>query len=187
MILLLDHFDSFTYNIVQGLQCCGVDVKVQPDITGEINLEGITHIVLSPGAGKPAARHAGQILLKKSIQTNIPVLGVCLGHQIIAEFFGATVVQMDQPAHAQECAIMHNASGLFQGLEAPMIVGQYHSLHVLENSLPKDLIVTARNNENVVMGLRHTVHQISSVQFHPESVFTSKGQRVLENFVSLNL
>lgn len=186
MILVLDHFDSFTYNLVQGLRQCNTEVVVQTDTADPIDFSGFTHFVLSPGAGKPADSKAGHKLLKYAIENTTPVLGVCLGHQIIAEFFGGTVQQMSEPAHAQECQITHKASGLFAGVESPMIVGQYHSLSVVRQNLPDTLQIIATAKDGGIMALQHKTHPIHGVQFHPESVFTSHGQKILENFVTPN-
>jgi len=183
MILVLDHFDSFTYNLVQGLRQCNVEVTVQTDTSDPIDLSGFTHIVLSPGAGKPADSKAGRNILDYATHHMIPVLGVCLGHQIIAEFFGGTVEQMSEPAHAQECQITHESTGLFTGVKSPMIVGQYHSLHVVRENRPSTLQITAKTDDGIIMAFQHKTHPIYGIQFHPESVFTPQGQKILENFL----
>lgn len=187
MILLLDHYDSFTYNIVQGLAICNQQVRVCPDTYDAVAQldDTITHIVLSPGAGKPEQTRSGYRILEQAINRHIPVLGICLGHQIIASYFGAKVVQMPVPAHAQECRILHDAKGVFTGIASPMTVGQYHSLCVQPESLPTCLTVTAYTQQALVMAIQHITYPIYGVQFHPESVFSPEGQKLLENFITL--
>lgn len=183
MILLLDHYDSFTYNLVQGLRVCGALVDVCEDTPNAIDLTGVNGVVLSPGPGHPDNTQAGYHVLAQAITKKLPVLGVCLGHQIIAQHFGAKVNRLPMPAHAQQCEITHAGDGLFARLDSPMQVGQYHSLQV--ENLPPVLKKTAQAANGVIMAFTHEDLPMYGVQFHPESVFTPHGQNILENFVNI--
>jgi anthranilate synthase/aminodeoxychorismate synthase-like glutamine amidotransferase len=184
-LLMIDNYDSFTYNLVQMLRVLGADVLVHRNdqITVEQARElSPTHLVVSPGPGGP--REAGlSMKLIEALAGHIPVLGVCLGHQAIAEVYGGRVIRADRLMHGKDSPILHSASGLYQGLPSPLIVGRYHSLIVEESSLPPQLEITARTPEGEIMGLRHKALEVEGVQFHPESILTSTGERILANFL----
>ena len=184
-VLVIDNYDSFTYNLVQYLGELGADVHVHRNdaITlSEIAAWEPTHIVISPGpctpneAGlsMPAVRHYGE--------SGTPVLGVCLGHQSLAQEFGGRVVR-GEPVHGKTAVMEHDGRAIYAGLESPLVVGRYHSLVVDPDQLPPTLEVSARAGE-VIMGLRHTGLPIEGVQFHPESVLTPQGKQMLRNFLS---
>ena len=176
MILLIDNYDSFVYNLYQFIAEIEPDVKVvrNDEITSEEILKmNPDKIVISPGPGKPS--EAGECIhVIRELKGKIPILGVCLGHQAIAEAFGATV------GYAKH--LMHGKTS-FRGLEKPVQVARYHSLAVEEDTLPKELKVTARSKDGEVMAMEHEKYPIYSVQFHPESVMTPKGFTMIKNFI----
>ncbi|MBC7660532.1 MAG: aminodeoxychorismate/anthranilate synthase component II [Chitinophagaceae bacterium] len=187
MILLLDNYDSFTYNIEQYFGELGKRVKVVRN--DEITLKQIEKmkpesIVISPGPGKPD--EAGLTL--ETIRTfagHIPILGVCLGHQAIGQVFGGIVKRAPRMMHGKTSVIKHDGKGVFKGLPSPMTVTRYHSLHVDPESLPSCLKITAQTEDGIIMGLRHKKFRIEGVQFHPESYQTEHGQRLFQNFLDL--
>ena len=188
MVLVIDNYDSFTYNLVQYLGELGAAVTVRRNDQATIEqLRGLgfSRIVISPGPGRP--EQAGVSLdVIKEFGAAMPVLGVCLGHQAIGLAFGGNVVRAPQPIHGKTSTGEHNRAGVFAGLTASFQAGRYHSLVVDETSLPADLEVTARTKEDgVVMGLRHRSLPIHGVQFHPESVLTNEGRRILRNFLEM--
>lgn len=187
MIALVDNYDSFVFNLAQVLGALGEEIRVfrndSIDVPGlrELRPAGL---VLSPGPGRP--ENAGVTMAAISeLSATIPTLGVCLGHQAIAAAFGGNVVRADAPRHGKASNVEHVGRGLFEGLSSPFVAGRYHSLVVERSSLPADLEVTAWTEPGVVMGLRHTRRPLVGVQFHPESVLTPQGQRLLANFVQL--
>ena len=188
MVLVIDNYDSFTYNLVQYLGELGAQVIVRRnDKTSLQELRALTHsrVVISPGPGRP--EQAGVSLdVIKEFGPSMPVLGVCLGHQAIGLAFGGEVVRAPLPIHGKTSAVEHNGAGVFAGLSASFQAGRYHSLVVDETSLPDDLEITARTKEDgLVMGLRHRSLPIHGVQFHPESVLTNEGRRILRNFLEM--
>jgi len=188
MVLVIDNYDSFTYNLVQYLGELGATVVVRrnDDTTlEEIRALGPDRILISPGPGRP--EEAGISLeVIRALGPSLPLLGVCLGHQAIGLAFGARVVRAPAPVHGKTSGVEHDARGVFAGLTPGFEAGRYHSLIVDENGLPADLVVTARTRgEGLVMGLRHRVFPIHGVQFHPESVLTQEGRRLLRNFLEL--
>ena len=188
MVLLLDNYDSFTFNLVQCLAELGAAVEVRRNdaITVE---EAIAmapqHLVISPGPGRPS--EAGiSIDLIRSFSRRCPILGVCLGHQAIGEVFGGRVVRAPAPRHGKTSPIEHDGRGLFTGLRESIEVGRYHSLVVEEATWPSELEVTARSTDDgLVMALRHRSLSIHGVQFHPESILTKEGRAILRNFLAL--
>lgn len=187
MILVIDNYDSFTYNLVQLLGTLQDRIEVHrndaltPD---EVLARNPDHLVLSPGPGTPAA--AGNLLdIVRVCGPRIPTLGVCLGHQAIAEAFGGRVVPAPSLVHGKASPVYHGGDGLFAGLPNPLEAGRYHSLAVDPASLPPDLVPTAHSADGVIMGLAHRVHPIVGVQFHPESVLTPEGVRLLRTFLRL--
>jgi anthranilate synthase component II len=185
MILLIDNYDSFTYNLYQYLCELGADVQVRrnDEITVEQAREmGAERVVISPGPCTP--REAGiSVNLIKELAGDVPILGVCLGHQSVGAAFGAEVVNAPELMHGKTSMIHHDGRGVFSGLPNPFIATRYHSLIVREDSIPADLEITARSEDGVVMGLRHRRFDIEGVQFHPESILTAVGKDLLANFI----
>ncbi len=186
MYLVIDNYDSFVHNLARYFELAGVDTRVVRN--DEITIEGIKALkpealILSPG---PCAPNSAGICIKavKELGAKLPVLGVCLGHQAIGEAYGAKTTRADPPVHGKASTIAHDGSGLFNGLPSPMDVGRYHSLHI---ELPEDspLQITARTKDGEIMAIRHTLHPVYGVQFHPESVLTSHGQELVNNFVQI--
>ena len=185
-MLVIDNYDSFTYNLVQHLQTLGQEVDVVR--TDELAADDVarrapSHIVISPGPGTPA--DAGVSLdVIAACAGNVPILGVCLGHQAIGQAFGGRVVRARRVMHGKTSPILHDGQGVFAGLPNPFEATRYHSLLVERDSLPDCLEVTARTAEDEIMGLRHRTLPVEGVQFHPESVLTSAGMDLLQNFVA---
>lgn len=186
LLLIIDNYDSFTYNLVQYLGELGTDVHVyrNDQITiDEIEALKPQRIVISPGPGTPD--DAGISLeVIKNFAGKLPLLGVCLGHQAIAQAFGGKVVRAPQLMHGKASAIIHDGRTIFQGLENGFSAGRYHSLIVEKASIPECLEVSATTGE-VIMGLRHRQIQLEGVQFHPESILTNSGKKLLANFLAL--
>ena len=186
-LLLVDNYDSFTYNLVQAFLVLGAEVLVYRN--DEITLEAAdalapTHLCISPGPGTP--RDAGvSMQMIRHFAGRIPVLGVCLGHQSITEAFGGKVVRNWRLMHGKTSRIEHDGSGVFAGLPQPLEVGRYHSLVAQPESMPAELVVTARSAEGEIMGLRHATLAIEGVQFHPESVLTPQGPLLMGNFLKM--
>ena len=184
-LLLIDNYDSFTYNLVQAFLMEGADVQVyRNDAIDVTTAEALapTHICISPGPGTPAA--AGiSIEMIRAFAGKLPVFGVCLGHQAIVEAMGGEVVRADRLMHGKTSVITHDESGLFQAMPNPCEVGRYHSLIAHPERLPPALYVTARTEQGEIMGVRHREWQLEGVQFHPESVLTPEGQVLMANFL----
>ena len=185
MILVIDNYDSFTYNLVQYLAELGAQVDVRRNdkvCVDEIAAWKPDGILISPGPGRP--EHAGISLeLIEALGTEVPIFGVCLGHQSIAQQFGASIVRADRLMHGRTSPILHKGRGVFAGLPSPLTATRYHSLIVERNTIPDDLEVTAWTEEGEVMGLRHVSLPIEGVQFHPESFLTEHGHRLLQNWL----
>src|SRR5262245_42460085 len=187
MIVLIDNYDSFVHNLARYFRRLGhATVVVRNDAVspGEVIEQRPEAIVLSPGPCTPAQAGCSLALVGEADGT-IPILGVCLGHQVIGEAFGGKVVRAKRPVHGQSSRIHHDGLGLFEGLPDPLIVGRYHSLVVDEQTLPKEVEVTARTNNGIVMALAHCEFPIYGVQFHPESILTEGGYAILANFLRL--
>jgi len=186
-VLLVDHEDSFVHNIEQALSTDGVTVRcirATVPIRQAVS-EDPDAIVLSPGPGHPSDRRLtglARALLRRWDRER-PFLGVCLGHQLIAEYYGASVVRAPEPVHGDVTEIRHDGQGLFRGIPSPTLVARYHSLAVRASSVPRSLEVTAVGEGGLVMGLRHRERPVQSVQFHPESYLTRSGPRLLRNFL----
>ena len=185
MIVVIDNYDSFTYNLVQYLQELGADVEVYRN--DRITVEGISArrpqaLVISPGPRTPD--DAGITLdAVRAFSGRLPVLGVCLGHQAIGQAFGGRVVRAPSLMHGKTSRIRHDGRTIFAGLENPFEATRYHSLVVDPACVPTDLVISARTEEGVIMGLRHRNHPTEGVQFHPESVLTGEGKNLLKNFL----
>lgn len=187
MILVIDNYDSFTYNLVQMLATLGADVVVRRSdaITAdEAAALAPAGVVISPGPCGPAEARNAPAIVRRMVNA-CPVLGVCLGHQIIADVFGAKVARAPEPVHGKIGRIHHDAQGVFTNMPTPFDAARYHSLAVVESSLPPELYVTARSEDGVIMGLRHATLPVEGVQFHPESILTSEGDILLTNFLRM--
>ena len=187
MILVIDNYDSFTYNLVQYLGELGAKPEVVRN--DAVDLSGISamrpeRIVISPGPGTPD--DAGVSLeVIRGLGSGIPILGVCLGHQAIGQAFGATVARARRQMHGKTSAVEHDGRGVFQGVPSPFSATRYHSLAVLADTVPEDLEITARADDGEVMGLRHRRWPVEGVQFHPEAILTEHGKILLANFLGL--
>lgn len=185
MILIIDNYDSFTYNLVHVFQTIGANVHVIRNNTQNvehcISLRP-SHLVISPGPGTPQQSGISKSAID-AFMGKIPILGVCLGHQCIGELFGGKVVRAIRPMHGKVSSIQHNGKGIFKGIPQNFTATRYHSLVVEKQSLPNSLIISAWSEEGEIMGLKHKTLPIMGVQFHPESVLTIEGRRMLENFV----
>jgi len=186
MLLLIDNYDSFTYNLAQYFGELGCDVVVRRN--DEISLEEIAElaperICISPGPCTPCESGISKQVILRFAQ-ELPILGVCLGHQCIAEAYGGKVVRAGRLMHGKSCMITHNGSPLFSDLPNPFEAGRYHSLVVERTSLPECLEITAESDDGEIMALRHRQFPVQGVQFHPESVLTSAGRKILGSFLS---
>ncbi|AVM47057.1 aminodeoxychorismate/anthranilate synthase component II [Victivallaceae bacterium BBE-744-WT-12] len=188
MILMIDNFDSFTYNLVQYFQQLGSEVEVRRNnalTAGDALALRPEAIVLSPGPGRPAGAGIMPELIGKAAAAGIPLLGVCLGHQAIGEAFGMELVNASRIMHGKVSEITHDGRGLFAGLAPLVKVVRYHSLALAEHSLPEELAVTARSEDGEIMGIRHRTLPIEGIQYHPESILTTTGKRQLANFLDI--
>jgi anthranilate synthase/aminodeoxychorismate synthase-like glutamine amidotransferase len=188
VLLLIDNFDSFTFNLAQYLGELGAEVQVRRN--NAIDLDEIarlapSHLVISPGPGRPEQAGISMDVIRRFAPT-IPMLGVCLGHQAMGAAFGGQVIRANQLMHGKSSIVEHDGRGLFAGLTEPFSAGRYHSLMVADQAWPAMLEVSARASDTgTVMGLRHREWPMHGVQFHPESVLTSEGRRILRNFLEL--
>jgi anthranilate synthase/aminodeoxychorismate synthase-like glutamine amidotransferase len=184
-VLIVDNYDSFTYNLFQYLGELGATVDVvRNDVASidELLERDPDRVVVSPGPGTPAEAGVSVQAMRRFPEAGIPTLGVCLGHQSLATAFGGTVIR-HEPIHGKTTSIEHDGLGVYRGLKGALTVGRYHSLVVAEEDLPKELAVTARGG-GVLMGLRHRELPVEGVQFHPESVLTDRGKDMLGNFLA---
>jgi len=186
-MLLIDNYDSFTYNLVQAFAAQGAEVMVYRNdaitVDEALALEP-THLVISPGPGRP--EDAGVSLdMIAAFAGNIPVLGVCLGHQSLVQHFGGEIVRAERLMHGKTSMAKHDGKTIFEGLPQPFEVGRYHSLCAEHESLPDVLELTAETDRGEVMGVRHKTLALEGVQFHPESVLTPEGERLMANFMRM--
>lgn len=186
-VFMLDNYDSFTYNLVQYLSELGAHVEVARNDAvsiDDVKSHSIDGIVLSPGPGRP---HRAGIMneLIADMQKEKPILGVCLGHQAIAEVFGGQIDYAPVLMHGKVSAICHDGSDLFAGIESPFSATRYHSLVVDRGTLPKELKITAWTEDGIIMALRHESLPVYGVQFHPESILTDSGKQILKNFLEM--
>lgn len=188
MILVIDNYDSFTYNLVQYLGELGAGLLVHRNdkiSVSEIEcLKNLDKIVISPGPGMPKDAGISNELIKR-LSGKIPILGVCLGHQCIAEVFGAKIVRAKNIMHGKTSVIHHDGKTIFQGVKNPFEATRYHSLIVKNDTVPEALEVTARTDADEIMSLRHKKHPTWGVQFHPESILTAEGKKLLGNFLKV--
>ncbi len=187
MILLIDNYDSFTFNIVHHLGALGVECDVRRNDALSVD-EALalnpSAIVISPGPGAPA--DAGICCdLIRAAAGKVPVFGVCLGHQAIGQVFGAEVVRAPVPMHGKISAVQHDGTGVFAGLPDPVDVVRYHSLTLRPDSIPETLVVNAQTEDGVIMGVRHRDYPVHGVQFHPESIASVAGRELLANFLEI--
>jgi para-aminobenzoate synthetase component 2 len=186
-LLVIDNYDSFTYNLVQYFGELNVNpvVKRNDEISvEEIRKLGPDRICISPGPGRPEESGISMDLVRE-FGSRIPILGVCLGHQCIAQVFGGEVVRAEKLMHGKTSVICHNNHGVFENLAQPLEATRYHSLIVKRESLPEPLEITAETQDGEIMGLQHRQFPIYGVQFHPESILTSEGRKLLANFLNL--
>jgi anthranilate synthase/aminodeoxychorismate synthase-like glutamine amidotransferase len=185
MVLIIDNYDSFTYNIYQAISTMTDKVKVvrndRISVDDLMKME-ISHLVISPGPGRPEGAGISLEAIR-NFTGRLPVLGVCLGHQTIGQAFGARVIHADRLMHGKSSKINHSGSGLFRGLPNPFEAVRYHSLALDRDSLPEDLLVTATADDGEIMGVRHREFNIEGVQFHPESFGTVGGEAIFANFL----
>jgi len=186
MILVVDNYDSFTYNLVQYLGELGEEIVVRRN--DEIDLDGIAelapdHILISPGPCTPNEAGVSLALLER-FKGQIPIIGVCLGHQSIGQAFGGEVIRADQLMHGKTSEIIHDGRTIFEGLPSPFTATRYHSLIVKRDTLPDCLEISAQTEDGLIMGLRHKEYVVEGVQFHPESIMTDYGLTILRNFLS---
>ena len=195
MILMIDNYDSFTFNLVQALEAAGADVRVlRNDAIDRAGLEALADdpaaqlrgIVVSPGPGDPDSAGVSIDAVRVAIERKIPLLGVCLGMQSMGAAVGATIRRAPTLVHGEASSVRHDSKGLLAGMPTPFMAARYHSLSVAPETLPPDVIVTARTEDDyVVMGIRHLRAPVEGVQFHPESVLTPEGPHLLANFLRL--
>jgi anthranilate synthase/aminodeoxychorismate synthase-like glutamine amidotransferase len=186
MLLLIDNYDSFTYNLYQALAELGAAVLVRRNdaiTVAEVEALAPSHVVLSPGPCTPDAAGVCNALIAR-LGPRVPLLGVCLGHQCIGQVFGGRVVRAPLPVHGKTSPIHHNGLGLFRDLPNPFDATRYHSLTVERATLPNALEITAETSDGLIMGLRHRTYPIVGVQFHPESILTTCGKDLLRNFLN---
>jgi anthranilate synthase component 2 len=184
---MIDNYDSFTYNLVHALGALGAEIKVyRNDVIGVDEIIGLKPeaIVISPGPCTPKEAGISVELIRKA-SGKIPILGVCLGHQAIGAAFGAKIVGAKNIMHGKTSMISHNEKGLYSGLKNPFIAGRYHSLVIKRESLPPELAIEATSEDDEIMGIKHCSHPTYGIQFHPESVLTPSGKRLLRNFLEI--
>lgn len=187
MILIIDNYDSFTYNLYQYVGEINPNIKVfrNDRITiKELKEMDISHIIISPGPGTPKDSGISKDIIRE-FGSKIPILGVCLGHQTIGEVYGCKVVKAKELVHGKTSMIYHDGMGIFKGIENPLKVTRYHSLIVDKDSLSNELSFTAKTNGGEIMALMHKKHPIFGVQFHPEAIATCNGKQIIRNFLEL--
>jgi anthranilate synthase/aminodeoxychorismate synthase-like glutamine amidotransferase len=188
MIFVVDNYDSFTFNLVQALGKLDADIRVARNDRFEpsevVSLRPRA-VVISPGPGRPESAGRTIPMIAEAERAGVPLLGVCLGHQAVAARHGGVVERAPEPRHGKTSRISHDGSGIFAGLPDPFEAGRYHSLVVREEGLPAELAVIARSEDGLVMALAHRTLPVFGLQFHPESVLTPEGEKILANFVRL--
>ena len=185
-VLVVDNYDSFVYNLVQYLAQLGAEPTVQRnDVVSMDAVDSADGVLVSPGPGTPERAGASVEVIQRCAERNIPMLGVCLGHQAIGTVFGGVVDRAPELLHGKTSKIYHNGAGVLADLPSPFIGTRYHSLTILPETMPAELEVTAHTESGVIMALRHRTLPIHGVQFHPESVLTEAGHRMLANWMSL--
>ena len=184
-ILLIDNYDSFTFNLYHYLSSLKTDVDVIRNDkinANEILKKNYKKIVISPGPGNP--NQAGNCLkIVKDLSKKIPILGVCLGHQVIGQAFGAKIINAKKLMHGKTSKILHNKKGIFKGVKNSLVGTRYHSLIIDRKTLSEDFIITAKTKDNVIMGIMHKNFNLHGVQFHPESIKTTEGMKLIKNYI----
>lgn len=188
MLLLIDNYDSFTYNLYQYLSELGADdievIRNDQATVDELEAMNPERVVISPGPSRP--ENAGvSVEAIRRFAGKVPVLGVCLGHQCLADAFGGNVVHAGEIRHGKTSAIHHDGKGVFAGIDSPFEAVRYHSLTIDPDSVPNGFEVTARTENGIIMGVRHKTLAIEGVQFHPESIVTEPGKQLLQNFLNM--
>lgn len=186
-ILMIDNYDSFTFNLVQYLGILGENIKVRRNdkvSLDEIKKMAPSRIVISPGPGRPVDAGMSKDIIRHFYK-EIPILGVCLGHQCIGEVFGAEVINSGVVIHGKTSKIYHDGKSIFTGVENPFEAARYHSLILKKDTIPSSLEVTARTEDGIIMGVRHKNYKLEGIQFHPESFLTPVGLKILKNFIDL--
>ena len=186
MLLLLDNYDSFTYNVYQLLSELGADVEVirhDQTTVPEVEAKHYEGIVISPGPGVPKDAGISEDLIR-TLGGKVPLLGICLGHQAIGEVFGGRIVRADAIVHGKTSPLRHNGKGIYAGLPQGIPVGRYHSLVIDRKTLPASLEVTSELADGTIMGVRHREYDVEGIQFHPESILTPGGKKMMENFLA---
>ena len=186
MILIIDNYDSFTYNLVHLVGAHTDELKVVRN--DELTVEDVramapVGILISPGPGRPADAGITEDVIRE-LGPSVPVLGVCLGHQAIGEVYGGSITYAPTLMHGKTSEVSHSGDGVFRGLENPFVATRYHSLVVDRATIPDELEITAESSDGVVMGLRHREHPVEGIQFHPESVLTTEGPRIIDNWLA---
>ena len=185
MVLLIDNYDSFVYNVYQQLSELGaiVDVRRNDEVTiAAVNYRKYRGIVISPGPGVPSQAGISEDMIRE-FQGKLPILGICLGHQAIGEVYGGKIIRSKKIVHGKTSRLIHNGRGLYEGLAPNVEVGRYHSLVVERETLPDCLEITSELEDGTIMGLRHKEFEIEGVQFHPESILTPDGRIMMQNFL----
>jgi para-aminobenzoate synthetase component 2 len=185
VLLIIDNYDSFTFNIVQYFKNLSEEVEVEKN--DRITIEQIEelapkYIVISPGPHSPINAGISLDTIKK-FKDKTPILGICLGHQAIGQFFGAKIVKAKHPMHGRQSKVEHDQKTIFSGIPTPFTVTRYHSLIIDKTSIPSELEISSRSDDGEIMGVRHKFYPIEGVQFHPESILTEYGERLLKNFL----
>ena len=186
-ILMIDNYDSFTYNLVQYLGILGENIKVRRNDRITLKeIEGMSpqRIVISPGPGRPENAGISRDLIKYFYK-KIPILGVCLGHQCIGQVFGGKIVNSGIVLHGKTSQVMHDGKGIFDGVESPFTAARYHSLIISKDTVPDDFEISAWTEDSTIMGIRHREYKLEGIQFHPESFLTPSGLKILKNFITL--
>ncbi|TDJ37985.1 MAG: aminodeoxychorismate/anthranilate synthase component II [Gammaproteobacteria bacterium] len=186
-ILLIDNYDSFTYNLVQAFAARGADVRVfRNDAIGKDEAIALqpTHLVISPGPGRPQDAGVSEEMIA-TFSEQIPMLGVCLGHQCLFSYFGGSIKRAERLMHGKTSLVKHDDGSLFAGMSQPFIAGRYHSLCADPQTLPAELQLTAETERGEIMGVRHKTLPLNGVQFHPESILTPEGSKLLANFLRM--
>ena len=184
-VAIIDNYDSFTFNLVHYILHTGVEVEVFRNdkvSVKELDAMNLGAIVISPGPGRPEDAGVSMDAIK-TLSGKIPILGVCLGHQAIAQSFGGTIIHAKKIMHGKTSVVTADGEHIFEGINKPFTVMRYHSLAVQESDLPDCLMVTARTEDGEIMGIRHKEHPTQGVQFHPESFMTTVGKRLIRNFI----
>jgi para-aminobenzoate synthetase component 2 len=189
MILVIDNYDSFTYNLVQYLGELGQEPAAYRNDTitlEQIELMKPSHIIISPGPCTPLEAGISNDVIR-NFKGKIPILGVCLGHQCIGYVYGGVIKRAALPMHGKESLVFHDGATVFQGLPSPLTAGRYHSLIIEPSSVPSSLEVSARTEDGVIMGVRNRRDKVEGVQFHPESIMTPEGHNILSNFLKMSV